>query len=333
MPLLDVQDLTTYFHTRNGVVRAVEGVSFTLERGETLGIVGESGSGKSVSCYSLMGLIPQPPGRIESGKAILDGKTDLLSCGEKTLRGIRGKRVSMIFQDPMTSLNPYLRVSTQIIEALRMHEQVTRKEALARAIQSLEEVGIMEASTRVHFYPHEFSGGMRQRVMIAMAMITHPEILIADEPTTALDVTVQAQILELIRDRQKANNSAVILITHDLGVVAGMCDRINVMYAGRIVESGTSDDIFKNAQHPYTIALQRSIPSLGSKGQPLYTIPGLPPDLSRPIPGDAFALRKGIKSGGKWKDTPPPLRQVSDTHWVRESDVILPPLEEVLNVR
>ena len=333
MPILDVQDLTTYFHTRNGVVRAVDGVSFTLERGETLGIVGESGSGKSVSCYSLMGLIPQPPGRIESGKAILHGETDLLSCGEKALRRIRGKQVSMIFQDPMTSLNPYLRVSTQIIEALKMHEQVTRKEALARAIQSLEEVGIMEASTRVHFYPHEFSGGMRQRVMIAMAMITHPEILIADEPTTALDVTVQAQILELIRDRQKANNSAVILITHDLGVVAGMCDRINVMYAGKIVESGTSDDIFKKAQHPYTIALQRSIPSLGAKGQPLYTIPGLPPDLSRPIPGDAFALRKGIKSEGKWKDSPPPLRQVSDTHWVRESDVILPPLEEVLDAR
>jgi oligopeptide transport system ATP-binding protein len=331
MPILDVQDLTTYFHTRNGVVRAVDGVSFTLERGETLGIVGESGSGKSVSCYSLMGLIPQPPGRIEKGKAILDGETDLLSCGEKVLRGIRGKKVSMIFQDPMTSLNPYLRVSTQLVEALRMHESVTKKEAFNRAIQSLEEVGITEASTRVNFYPHEFSGGMRQRVMIAMAMITHPEILIADEPTTALDVTVQAQILDLIRDRQKANNSAVILITHDLGVVAGMCDRINVMYAGKIVESGTSDDIFKNAQHPYTIALQRSIPSLGSKGQPLYTIPGLPPDLSRPIPGDAFALRKGIKSGGKWKDTPPPLRQVSETHWVRESDVILPPLEEVID--
>jgi len=331
MPILDVKDLTTYFHTRNGTVRAVDGVSFSLERGETLGIVGESGSGKSVSCYSLMGLIPQPPGRIEKGTAVLDGKTDLLACGEKTLRRIRGKKVSMIFQDPMTSLNPYLKVSTQLIEALRMHESVTKKEALNRSIQALEEVGITQASTRVQFYPHEFSGGMRQRVMIAMAMITHPEILIADEPTTALDVTVQAQILDLIRDRQRANNSAVILITHDLGVVAGMCDRINVMYAGKIVEAGTANDIFKNAQHPYTIALQRSIPSLGSKGQPLYTIPGLPPDLSKPIPGDAFALRKGIRSGGKWMDTPPPLVQVSDTHWVRESDVILPPLEEVLD--
>ena len=331
MPILDVKDLKTTFHTRNGVVRAVDGVSFTVERGQTLGIVGESGCGKSVSCYSLMGLIPQPPGRIEGGQAILDGEIDLLSCGEKRLQKIRGKRISMIFQDPMTSLNPYLRVSTQMVEALRIHEPITRKDALARCIRALEEVGITEASTRVNFYPHEFSGGMRQRVMIAMAMITHPDLLIADEPTTALDVTVQAQILELIKERQRANNSAVILITHDLGVVAGMCDRINVMYAGKIVESGTADDIFKRAQHPYTIALQRSIPSLGSKGKPLYTIPGLPPDLSRPIPGDAFALREGLSSGGKWDNTPPPLRKVSETHWVRESDVILPPLEEVID--
>lgn len=333
MPILDVKDLKTTFHTRNGVVRAVDGVSFSVNRGETLGIVGESGSGKSVSCYSLMGLVPQPPGRIERGEAIFDGKTDLLSCSDKELQGIRGKRVSMIFQDPMTSLNPYLRVSTQLVEALRLHEDISKQEALERSITALEEVGITEASTRIQFYPHEFSGGMRQRVMIAMAMITHPDILIADEPTTALDVTVQAQILELIRERQKANNSAVILITHDLGVVAGMCDRVNVMYAGKIVESGTADDVFHNAKHPYTVALQRSIPSLGSKGKPLYTIPGLPPDLSRPIPGDAFALREGISSGGKWDNTPPPLRQVSETHWVRESDVILPPMEEVLDGR
>lgn len=332
MPLLDVQDLTTYFHTRNGTVRAVEGVSFTLERGETLGIVGESGSGKSVSCYSLLGLIPTPPGRIERGTALFEGKTDLLSCGPKELQRIRGKHISMIFQDPMTSLNPYLRVSTQIMEAILLHEKVSKKEALARAIRALEEVGIAEAATRVQFYPHEFSGGMRQRVMIAMAMITHPDLLIADEPTTALDVTVQAQILELIRQRQRANNSAVILITHDLGVVAGMCDRIQVMYAGKIVEYGTAEDIFERAQHPYTIALQRSIPSLGSKGSKLYTIPGLPPDLSKPIPGDAFALREGIRSGGKWLNTPPPLRQVSPTHWVRECDCILPELEELAHV-
>ncbi|MFO7726097.1 MAG: ABC transporter ATP-binding protein [Oceanipulchritudo sp.] len=331
MPILDVTDLKTSFHTRNGVVRAVDGVSFSVNRGETLGIVGESGSGKSVSCYSLMGLVPQPPGRIEGGRAILDGRTDLLSCSAKEMRGIRGKKISMIFQDPMTSLNPYLRVSTQMLEAIRMHEKMSRREALSRSIKALEEVGINEAETRIHFYPHEFSGGMRQRVMIAMAMITHPEILIADEPSTALDVTVQAQILELIRDRQKANNSAVILITHDLGVVAGMCDRVNVMYAGRIVESGTADEVFHDARHPYTIALQRSIPSLGEKGKPLYTIPGLPPDLSRPIPGDAFALREGIQSGGKWLEALPPLKRISETHWVRESDVILPPLEEVLD--
>ena len=309
VPILDVTDLKTSFHTRNGVVKAVDGVSFSVNRGETLGIVGESGSGKSVSCYSLMGLVPQPPGRIEGGRALLDGRTDLLSCSAKEIRSIRGKK----------------------IEAIRIHEKTTRREALSRSIAALEEVGINEAETRIQFYPHEFSGGMRQRVMIAMAMITHPEILIADEPSTALDVTVQAQILELIRDRQEANNSAVILITHDLGVVAGMCDRVNVMYAGKVVETGTADEVFHDARHPYTIALQRSIPSLGEKGKPLYTIPGLPPDLSRPIPGDAFALREGIESGGKWLDTPPPLRQLSETHWVRESDVILPPLEEVLD--
>jgi oligopeptide transport system ATP-binding protein len=331
MSILSVTDLKTSFHTRNGVVRAVDGVSFEVERGKTIGIVGESGSGKSVSCYSLLGLIPQPPGKIEGGSAIFDGSTDLLSCSESELRRIRGKRISMIFQDPMTSLNPYLRISTQLIEALQMHTQITRRAAMQRAIEAMEEVGITEAASRIQFYPHEFSGGMRQRVMIAMAMITHPDLLIADEPTTALDVTVQAQILELIRERQRANNSAVILITHDLGVVAGMCDHINVMYAGKVVESGTADDIFKRPAHPYTIALQRSIPSLGSKGQPLYTIPGLPPDLSKPILGDAFALREGLTSGGRWLTTPPPLKQLSETHWVRESDVILPDLEEVLD--
>ncbi len=331
MPILDIKDLTTRFHTRNGVVRAVEELSFQLKKGETLGIVGESGSGKSVTCYSLLGLIPQPPGRIEKGTALFDGKTDLLHCERRELESIRGRRIAMIFQDPMTSLNPYLKISTQLIEPLLVHEKATRREALKRGIAALEEVGLPEAAKRIHFYPHEFSGGMRQRVMIAMAMITQPDVLIADEPTTALDVTVQAQILELIRARQAANNSAVILVTHDLGVVAGMCDRIIVMYAGQAVEVGTADDIFAGPRHPYTIALQRSIPSLGSKGKPLYTIPGLPPDLSQPIPGDAFAMRKGIRSGGRWASERPPLVQVSDSHWVRESDVELPPLEEVLD--
>jgi len=332
MPFLEIKDLTTHFHTRNGVVRAVDGVSFFLRRGETLGIVGESGSGKSVTCYSMLGLIPTPPGKIVAGSALLDGTTDLLRASRKELRKIRGKRIAMIFQDPMTSLNPYLRVSTQLIEPLQIHEGCSKKEALKRAVSALEEVGITEAARRIHAYPHEFSGGMRQRVMIAMALITAPELLIADEPTTALDVTVQAQILDLIRERQAARNSALILVTHDLGVVAGMCDRIAVMYAGKIVETGTAEDVFESPLHPYTVALQRSIPSLGIKGKPLYTIPGVPPDLSRPIPGDAFALRKGLRNGGKWLHTPPPLRQVSETHWVRECDVELPALEEVKDV-
>ena len=290
MPLLEVQDLKTYFHTRHGTVRAVDGVSFNLEPGETLGIVGESGSGKSVTLYSLLGLIPQPPGKIESGTARFNG-ADLLNCSTETLRGIRGKQISMVFQDPMTSLNPYLRISTQLIEPLMVHEKIDKKKALARAIPALEEVGIQDASTRIHGYPHEFSGGMRQRVMIAMALITRPQILIADEPTTALDVTVQAQILELIKQRQKDLGTAVIYVTHDLGVVAGFCDRVNVMYAGKIVESGSTSDIYYRSKHPYTVALQKSIPALHQKGEDLYTIPGMPPDLVRDIRGCAFAER------------------------------------------
>jgi len=290
MPLLEVQDLKTYFHTRHGTVRAVDGVSFDLDPGETLGIVGESGSGKSVTLYSLLGLIPQPPGKIESGTARFNG-ADLLNCSTETLRGIRGKQISMVFQDPMTSLNPYLRISTQLIEPLMVHEKIDKKKAIARAIPALEEVGIQDASKRIHGYPHEFSGGMRQRVMIAMALITRPQILIADEPTTALDVTVQAQILELIKQRQKDLGTAVIYVTHDLGVVAGFCDRVNVMYAGKIVESGSTSDIYYRSKHPYTVALQKSIPALHKKGEDLYTIPGMPPDLAREIPGCAFAPR------------------------------------------
>ncbi|MEE2735249.1 MAG: ABC transporter ATP-binding protein, partial [Verrucomicrobiota bacterium] len=217
MPLLDVRNLTTRFHTRTGVVHAVEGVSFSLEAGQTIGIVGESGSGKSVTCYSLLGLIPRPPGKIHSGEAIFDG-LDLLKSSERELRGIRGKRISMIFQDPMTSLNPYLRISKQLTEPLEIHEGLNGSEALKRAIESLEEVGIPKASKRIHSYPHEFSGGMRQRVMIAMALITRPEILIADEPSTALDVTVQKQVLDLLNERQKALGLSIILITHDLAV-------------------------------------------------------------------------------------------------------------------
>jgi len=271
-------------------VRAVDGVSFDIEKGETLGIVGESGSGKSVTCYSLMRLIPQPPGRIESGSALFGG-VDLLNAPEEQLQTIRGKRVSMIFQDPMTSLNPYLRIEDQLIEPLLIHERMSRREAVERGIRALEEVGVPDAAKRIRSYPHEFSGGMRQRVMIATALITRPELLIADEPTTALDVTVQAQILELVKKMQRELGTAVIWITHDLGVVAGFCRRVLVMYAGRIVESAPIDRLFYSTSHPYTRALQKSIPALQPKGAELYTIPGMPPDLSRPIEGCPFVPR------------------------------------------
>ena len=290
MSLLEVTNLRAYFHTRNGIVRAVDGVSFSVEKGETLGIVGESGSGKSVTCYSLMGLIPKPPGRIESGTARFDG-ADLLAMNEAELNKIRGKRIAMIFQDPMTSLNPYLRIEEQLIEPLLIHENLPRAEAVKRAIRALEEVGVPDAARRIRSHPHEFSGGMRQRVMIAMALITQPDLLIADEPTTALDVTVQAQILDLIARLQRERGMAVIWISHDLGVVAGFCRRVLVMYAGRVVESGPVEDIFARPLHPYNRALQRSIPALQSKGAELYTIPGLPPDVSKPLPACAFADR------------------------------------------
>ncbi|HMP83076.1 MAG TPA: ABC transporter ATP-binding protein [Verrucomicrobiota bacterium] len=289
--LLQVTNLKTSFHTRNGVVRAVDGVSFGVERGETLGIVGESGSGKSVTCYSLMGLVPQPPGRIEGGSAVFDGKTDLLNCPLDELNRIRGRRVAMIFQDPMTSLNPFMRIEDQIIEPLLIHGMATRADAVKRAIQMLERVGVPDAGKRIRSYPHEFSGGMRQRVMIAMALITGPDLLIADEPTTALDVTVQAQILELVRRMQRESGMAVIWITHDLGVVAGFCKRVQVMYAGRIVETSPTEQLFSRTRHPYTRALQKSIPALQPKGAELYTIAGMPPDLSRPVAGCAFAPR------------------------------------------
>ncbi|AKM09730.1 ABC transporter ATP-binding protein [Croceicoccus naphthovorans] len=313
MALLDVKDLRTSFYTRDGVVRAVDGVSFSLDKGETLGIVGESGSGKSVTCYSLMRLIPEPPGRIDGGTAIFDGQ-DLLRMSEKELRKIRGRRISMIFQDPMTSLNPYLRISTQLIEALRLHYDVDKKTAVNKAIAALEEVGIPEAAKRVHNYPHEFSGGMRQRVMIAMALITEPDLLIADEPTTALDVTVQAQIMDIIKRRQEELGTAVILITHDLGVVAGTCDKVNVMYGGRMMESGTADQVFYNARHPYTRSLQKTIPSLQTKGEELYTIPGLPPDVSKPIQGCAFYPRCPYPKTGKPEGDRPDLVDMGDGH-------------------
>ena len=290
MALLEVDDLRTSFHTRNGVVRAVDGVSFCIDRGETLGIVGESGSGKSVACLSLLGLVPQPPGRIEGAGAVLEG-IDLLKCPQEVLRGIRGRRIAMIFQDPMTSLNPYMTIEEQLMEPLLIHEKIGRAAAARMALQALQEVGVPEAEQRIRSYPHQFSGGMRQRVMIAMALIGKPDLLIADEPTTALDVTVQAQILDLIAQQQRQRGVAVIFISHDLSVVAGFCDRVMVMYAGRVVETADTRTIFREPKHPYTRALQRSRPAMQAKGAELCVIPGLPPDLSRPVPGCAFAPR------------------------------------------
>ena len=253
------------------MVKAVDDISFTLEKGEILGIVGESGSGKSVTVHTLMGLVPQPPGRIEGGTAVFDNR-NLLTTDEAVLRSLRGKRISMIFQDPMTSLNPYLRISEQLIEPLLIHGQANRKEALKRAITMLEKVGMSDAAERVHSYPHEFSGGMRQRVMIAMALITDPEVLIADEPTTALDVTVQAQILRLLKDLQTDLGVSVIFITHDLGVIAELADRVVVMYHGHIVEQGDVLPIFENPQHPYTKGLLACRPRLESTFKVLPTV-------------------------------------------------------------
>lgn len=290
MAVLTVDDLRVEFHTRAGVARAVDGVSFHADRGETLGIVGESGSGKSVTCYSLLGLIPMPPGKIASGTAQFDG-TDLLHTSAEALRKVRGRRISMIFQDPMTALNPYMTVGDQIAEPLRVHEGMNRSDAWERAIAALKEVGIQDAARRADQFPHEFSGGMRQRVMIAMAIVLRPDIVIADEPTTALDVTVQAELLALLKSLQEQYGMAMILVTHDLGIVAGTCDRTLVMYAGRIVESGRTADIFKQPRHPYTQALLDSLPSRHDGGDALYTIPGLPPDAIDPIQGCAFAPR------------------------------------------
>ncbi|OHD31546.1 MAG: peptide ABC transporter ATP-binding protein [Spirochaetes bacterium GWC2_52_13] len=277
--LLEVKGLQTYFKTDAGIVKAVDGISFTLNKGETLGIVGESGSGKSVTNLSIMRLIPSPPGKIVGGEVLFEGK-DILKLSEGELRHLRGNDISMIFQDPMTSLNPFLRISTQMIETIRLHQSMSRKEALAKSIEMLKLVGIPAAEERIHSYPHQFSGGMRQRVMIGMALSCEAKILIADEPTTALDVTIQAQILELIQELSKKLDTAVILITHDLGVVAGMCDTVCVMYAGKIVEKAKTDDLYANPSHPYTYGLIQSVPRLDKAHDgKLFSIEGQPPNV------------------------------------------------------
>ncbi len=290
MPLLEVTDLRAYFHTRKGLVKAVDGVGFTLEKGETLGIVGESGSGKSVTQLTLMGLLPSPPLKVESGKAMF-GDIDLLNTSDSVLRQLRGNKISMIFQEPMTSLNPYLKIGTQLIEPLTEHRNMDKKQAWDEAEKALKRVGIAHPHTAMDAYPHEFSGGMRQRVMIAMALTTKPELLIADEPTTALDVTVQAQILELLKDIQQETGMSIIFITHDLGVVAGIADKVLVMYAGKVFEYGSTDSIFYDSQHPYTRALLKSTPRLDQENEALPPIGGSPPDLSRLTGGCPFYER------------------------------------------
>ena len=288
--LLDVRDLRTYFHTEDGTVKAVDGITFTLKRGETLGIVGESGSGKSVANLSIIRLIPTPPGEIVSGEIIFDGE-DLLRIPEAAVRKIRGSRIAMIFQDPMTSLNPFMKISKQLMEVTQLHLGHSKAEAYEHAVKMLETVGIPDARARVDGYPHEFSGGMRQRVMIAMALSCQPELLIADEPTTALDVTIQAQILELIKTLKQTTGASVILITHDLGIVAGMTDHLIVMYAGKVFEQAPTTELFARPGNPYTKGLLRSVPDPTHEQGKLYQIPGLPPDLARLPAGCPFAAR------------------------------------------
>jgi oligopeptide transport system ATP-binding protein len=286
--LLEVEDLCVKFATPDGDVTAVNGLGFALERGQTFGIVGESGSGKSQSMLAMMGLLAAN-GRA-TGSVRFNGQ-DLLAMAPRDLNKIRGNRVAMIFQDPMTSLNPYLTVERQMTEVLELHKGLTRKSALTLAIQTLEQVRIPDAARRIRMYPHEFSGGMRQRIMIAMALLCQPDLLIADEPTTALDVTVQAQTMQLLRDLQRDFGTAIILITHDLGVVAGICDKVMVLYGGRIMEQGTAEDIFYAPTHPYTLGLLGAVPKLDHEGERLIAIPGVPPNMSHMPAGCPFTER------------------------------------------
>ena len=317
-PILNVRNLSVEFHTRAGINYAVNDVSFHLHAGETLGIVGESGSGKSVTCSALMGLLPSPPAVIGAESRAMFAGMDLLHTAEKEMARLRGRRISMIFQDPMTSLNPCMTVGDQVAEPLVLHHGMTWKEARRAAVEELARTGIPEPEKRARCYPHEFSGGMRQRVMIAMALITRPEILIADEPTTALDVTVQKQVLDLLAERQRELGTAVILITHDLGVVKQYAHRIQVMYAGSIVESAPAEELLAHPLHAYTRALMASIPAARAKGEPLQTIPGLPPTLREPICGCAFKPRNIIgRPELCLTDRVPELVEAAPGHWVR----------------
>jgi oligopeptide/dipeptide ABC transporter ATP-binding protein len=312
--LLDVKDLKTYFYTEEGVVKAVDGVTYDVQEGETLALVGESGCGKSVSALALLRLIPIPPGRIVSGEVLFEGE-DLLQMSEEDIRKIRGNRISMVFQEPMTSLNPVLTIGKQLTEAIELHLKLDKQAAIQRAIQLLEMVGVAEASRRIGDYPHQFSGGMRQRVMIAMALSCNPRLLIADEPTTALDVTIQAQVLEVMAQLSKNFGTAVIIITHNLGVVARYAQRVNVMYAGRIIERSTSDKIYGDPRHPYTLGLLNSVPRLDAARQArLEPIEGLPPDLSNLPPGCSFYPRCAYRID-RCREEYPPLILVDEDHY------------------
>jgi oligopeptide transport system ATP-binding protein len=313
--LLDVVGLRTVFRSSRGLVHAVNGVSFQVDAGEVVGVVGESGCGKSATALSVMRLIPNPPGQIAAGSVRFKGR-DLLALGDRAMRDLRGKEISMIFQDPMTSLNPMLRIRRQMTEGIRLHMGLNKQAALERAVEMLRLVGIPSAEHRIHDYPHQLSGGMRQRVVIAIALSCDPSLVLADEPTTALDVTIQAQILELLRRTMRERNAAVMLITHDLGVVAGMCDRVLVMYAGSIVEEATRREIFYNPRHPYTLGLLRSVPRLDRvRAERLPQIEGLPPDLARLPQGCPFQARCPFVTE-VCRQEMPPLRAVDSNHRV-----------------
>ncbi len=321
--VLEVKNLKTYFHSDNGLLPAVDDVSFQLKPGETLGIVGESGSGKSVTSLSIMGLIPKPPGEVR-GSIIYKGQ-DIVQASEKKLREIRGNEIAMIFQEPMTSLNPVFTIGNQMIEAIRLHTSLSKKEAHHKGIEMLKLVGIPRAEEIMGEYPHQLSGGMRQRVMIAMAMSLNPSILIADEPTTALDVTIQAQILDLMRNLKKDYNTSILLITHDLGVVAEMCQRVVVMYGGKVVEEGDVRTIFKEPKHPYTIGLIKSTPKIKENLERLYSIPGNVPSLNNMPKGCTFAPRCE-QATEICRNQVPPLFSITGEHksrcWLNEKDAL-----------
>jgi oligopeptide transport system ATP-binding protein len=331
--ILQVNNLRISFRAYGGLVKAVRGVSFDLKRGETVAVVGESGSGKSVSIKAIMGILPHNA-IIEEGEILYDGK-DLIKVGEEDFHKIRGKRIGLIFQDPLSALNPIMKVGNQITEALRLSKKMTKKEAKDVALDLMNAVGIPEAKLRFNQYPFQFSGGMRQRVVIAIALAGDPEILICDEPTTALDVTVQARILELINQIKRDRHLSVIFITHDLGVVANMADRVNVMYAGRIVETGTSEEVFFSPAHPYTWALLSSMPDLQTKER-LQAIPGTPPNMIYPPPGDAFSVRNKYAMKIDF-ERQPPFFKISDTHyaatWLLHPKAKPVPIPDALRVR